>query len=165
MRQGILSALVPPIFIFLAGLDVPGLAANPLDATVTLNTATSLTVTEASVNFGTIAGFTSGIQTPIALHLNAKCNKKNGYAVTVKATGFTSADGDASTFPLSDLEYSYDQGINYRAMTASDQNVRTATANTSGSGDNFTVPIRLNLLGSEAAGTYTTTIVFTIAAN
>ena len=144
-----------------------GLAANPLDATVTINVATSLTITQASINFGSFAGFTSGPQTPVTLNVNAKCNKRVGYKVYIKGAtaNFASTDGDPTTFPLTLMEYKPTASGTYSAMTTSDQLVHNATAKTSVAGDDLSVPVRLNLLGSEAAGTYTNTVTFTIVAN
>ncbi len=145
----------------------PGQAANPIDITATLGVSTSLTIAEPSVNFGNLAGFSSGAQTPVTLNLNARCNKKNGYTVTVHgaAANFASVDGDPASFPLADLEFYSYVTSGYEDMDTADKTVRTTAAKTGPAGEDFTVPVRLNLLGTEAAGTYTTSLTFTISAN
>ncbi|NLG83179.1 MAG: hypothetical protein GX493_00925 [Firmicutes bacterium] len=147
-------------------LYTPGQAANPLDATVTINAVAILTVTQEEIDFGSVPGLTSGPQPPVTVNLNAKCNRKPGYTVYVRGQNpyFNSLDGDPQSFPLSRLEFLPSGAASYAAVTTSDQMVYEGARNTTAAGDSFSVLFRLNLSGDEASGTYTNTLTFTIVA-
>ncbi len=146
-------------------LSVSGLANNPLEAQVTFDVACSLAIAEAGpISLGSFAGFTNGPQAGVSLHLIARCNKKTGYTVFVKGDAFASPDGDPSTFPVETVEFSNDN-IAYNRMAMADGEVRQVLNKTTAAGDQFPVYLRVNLAGTEAAGTYTTTLTFSIVPN
>ncbi|MCL6614855.1 MAG: hypothetical protein K6U03_09635 [Firmicutes bacterium] len=155
----ILAGIMAAVLICLAaGL---GLSANPFQVTVTVAASTSVTVTTDSISFS-VEAHQTGTTDPVNVSVTAYTNKKQGYIVSVAGEAFTTTDGDASTFPLSRLEFQNTNSGNWIA-TSTDAQAARQSGRTGPSGETFNIPFRLNLTGDEAAGTYRTNVTVTIA--
>ncbi|MGE5598935.1 MAG: hypothetical protein ACM3XS_06110 [Bacteroidota bacterium] len=160
MKTTRLSMLAAGLVILVLAA-MTGLAANPLPVTVNVPAATTVAVNDSFLVFD-IAAFDVGPTAAKNISITAHTNKKTGYIVSVAGEDFAAdGEGDASTFPLSTLQF-YDDTMQWRDMTTTSQAVHTG-AKTGPGGDTFNLPVRLNLSGNEASGQYTTSITVTIA--
>jgi len=153
-----------------------GLAATATDtatANVYINAGASLTVTETAVAWGSAASpleaFTSGVLAPTDpsygyLNVWARCNVRTGYMIAVSATdlvdgtesisarklGFDIVDNGQ---PMGTIEYLPAPNTNLNLFPANQP--RTTSKD-------YDLYVRLNLDGTESAGSYSGTVTITL---
>lgn len=163
------------LMVLLAGSGALGLAATDSGtANVYIAANATLTVVESAVAWGSagnpLPGFSAGVLAPTTpahgyLSVNARCNARTGYMIAVRATDL--ADGP-EIIPANRLGFSLvDRGqpmgaVAYLAGPDTDLNLFAANEPKNAAGKDYDLHVRLNLDGTESAGSYSGTITLTL---